>query len=407
LGGAQNQVAFWSTFVDFNNQTLTPNTDTIYFNPFYDTKNGPVVLEIPSANGGSITGSIDGLWQTALEDVGPAGVDKGTGGKYLILPPDHDGATPEGYIPLQSDTYQGYALLRSNVKSGSDADVSKAVAYGKRIRLYPLSEAANPPETRFVDMAGRLYDATIPYDRSFFVSLARIVDYEPWLTRDRAMIDPLKSLGIEKGKSFEPDSSTQTLFDEAAKEAQSQIDARREALFAQPFYAGAHWVFPADKVVVEGTTNFYTTPEAYPVDGRAVTYSMAFFSPKHLGTGQYYLMTLHDDGGDPLSGASTYCLRVPPDAPVTLYWSATAYDRETHALIRDVPRASRGSNSVGIETNADGSVDIWFGPNAPDRKGNWIPTRTDRKFEVLFRFYGPEKPLFDKSWKLPDIEKIA
>jgi hypothetical protein len=24
-----------------------------------------------------------------------------------------------------------------------------------------------------------------------------------------------------------------------------------------------------------------------------------------------------------------------------------------------------------------------------------------------FRFYGPEKPLFDKSWKLPDIEKIG
>ena len=29
------------------------------------------------------------------------------------------------------------------------------------------------------------------------------------------------------------------------------------------------------------------------------------------------------------------------------------------------------------------------------------------KFEVLFRLYGPEKPLFDKTWKLPDIERIA
>ena len=27
-------------------------------------------------------------------------------------------------------------------------------------------------------------------------------------------------------------------------------------------------------------------------------------------------------------------------------------------------------------------------------------------FEVLFRFYGPEKPLFDKTWKLGDIEKV-
>jgi len=25
---------------------------------------------------------------------------------------------------------------------------------------------------------------------------------------------------------------------------------------------------------------------------------------------------------------------------------------------------------------------------------------------VLFRFYGPEKPLFEKTWRLPDIKKI-
>jgi hypothetical protein len=44
---------------------------------------------------------------------------------------------------------------------------------------------------------------------------------------------------------------------------------------------------------------------------------------------------------------------------------------------------------------------------APEGKeSNWIPTSAGRKFEVLFRFYGPEKPLFDKTWKLLDIEKL-
>jgi hypothetical protein len=38
---------------------------------------------------------------------------------------------------------------------------------------------------------------------------------------------------------------------------------------------------------------------------------------------------------------------------------------------------------------------------------NWVPTSPSGKFEVLFRFYGPEKPLFDKTWMLPDIERIA
>jgi len=52
-------------------------------------------------------------------------------------------------------------------------------------------------------------------------------------------------------------------------------------------------------------------------------------------------------------------------------------------------------------------VDVYFGPKAPaGKESNWVPTRTNRGFEVLFRFYGPEKQLFEKTWRLPDIEKI-
>jgi hypothetical protein len=167
--GDFNQIVYWSGFLDSKNQTLTPNPDTIYFKPFFNTKDvGPVVLEIPPVDDGSITGTIMDSWQAALEDVGPAGVDKGKGGKYLILPPDYKGDVPAGYIALPSMTYQGYALLRSIVKSSSDADIAKAVAYGRRIKLYPLSQAANPPATTFVDAAGIVFDSTIPYDLRFF-----------------------------------------------------------------------------------------------------------------------------------------------------------------------------------------------------------------------------------------------
>ena len=112
-----------------------------------------------------------------------AGVDKGKGGKYLILPPDYKGKAPAGYIVLPSMTYQGYALLRSILQSGSDADVAKAVAYARRIELYPLSQAAKPPATTFVDAIDVVYDSTIPYDLRFFQSLDRIVQIEPWLSR--------------------------------------------------------------------------------------------------------------------------------------------------------------------------------------------------------------------------------
>ena len=407
MQGQPNQVAYWSKPLNWKNQTLTPNPDTIYFMPFYDTRNGPVVLEIPPAGDGSITGSVDDAWQNALEDVGPAGVDKGKGGKYLILPPGYKDKVPGGYIAMPSDTYHGYAILRSNLKSSSDADVEQAVAYGKRIRFYPLSQAsvAGGPQTHFVDAYDKMFEANIPYDARFFDALNRFVQVEPWLTRDKVMIDMLKSLGIDKGKAFAPNAATKSTLDASAKEAHAIINLQYEKVFVPPFNAGTQWALPAVPEVVEGMPNAFAKPNSYPVDGRSITYAMAYFSAKRLGAGQFYLMAIKDKDGHRLDGSKTYRLHIPPNAPVELYWSATVYDGDTHALIRNVSRASRASNAPGVEKNADGSVDVYFAPTAPaGKESNWVPTDAKGHFEVLFRLYGPEKPFFDKTWKLPDIE---
>ena len=263
-----NQIVYWSRLPDWKNQTLTPNPDVIYLMPLFDTKEvGPMVMEIPPAGpAGSITGSIDDGWQTALEDVGPAGADKGEGGKYLILPPGYKDETPKGYIALQSPTYQSYALLRSNLASGSDADVAKAVAYGKRVKIYPLSQADNPPATTFVDTIDVVFDSTIPDDIRFFQALDRFVQHEPWIDRDRVMIDMLKSIGIEKGKTFAPDQSTQAVLKEAITEARAWLDNRYEGVFTTSFNEGQQWVLPALPGVSEGMMIGFANPNAYPVD---------------------------------------------------------------------------------------------------------------------------------------------
>ena len=73
-----------------------------------------------------------------------------------------------------------------------------------------------------------------------------------------------------------------------------------------------------------------------------------------------------------------------------------------------MPRASRSSQIPDLQKNADGSVDLFFGPKPPaGKESNWVPTSPTGKFEVLFRFYSPEKSLFEKKWKLPDIEKVS
>jgi hypothetical protein len=406
--GGWNQIVYWSRLLDWKNQTLTPNPDAIYLMPFFNTAQaGPMVIEIPPADGGSITGSIMDCWQTPLEDVGPAGVDKGKGGKYLILPPGYSQAVPDGYIALRPHTFQGYALLRSILQSGSDADFAKAVQYGKRIAFYPLSGAANPPPTTYLDAADVVFDATIPYDLRFFESLARIVESQPWLERDRAMIDPLRTLGIEKGKAFKPDAATREIMNDAAQEARQWLDLQYEASLSPPFYEGGHWALPAAHGLMDGMQSSFADSNHYPVDGRGTTYAMAFFCPKHSGTGSYYLMATKDNEGRPFDGGRAYRLRVPPNVPVQQYWSATVYDRATHGLVRNMKRASCSSQSPGLQINGDGSVDVYFGPAAPaNTDSNWVPTSPRGEFEVLFRFYGPDKSLFEKkSWRLPDVVK--
>src|SRR5215813_14390731 len=103
-----NEIVYWSKPVSWKNQTLTPNPDSIYFMSFWNVKDGPIVIDVPKAEGGSIAGNIVTAWQMPLEDAGPEGADKGQGGKYLILPPGYSGEVPPDMIALHSDTYSGF-----------------------------------------------------------------------------------------------------------------------------------------------------------------------------------------------------------------------------------------------------------------------------------------------------------
>ncbi len=403
----ENEVVYWSRPVSWKNQTLTPNPDSIYFMTFINTKTaGPLVIDIPPTEGGSLAANIVTTWQMPLEDAGPEGADKGKGGKYLILPPDYQGTPPDGYIVLRSDTYGGFALMRANLASHSDADIARSVVYGKRIRVYPLSQAENPAPTRFVDAYDVLFDSTIRYNASFFKTLNNVVQKEPWIQRDRVMIDQLRSLGIEKGKPYQPDASMEKALDASARQAHAELAARYDAGFYRmvPEY---RWFPAAMPEVVRAVSTGYGNPDEYPVDARGVTYTLGFTGIKRIGTAQFYLMVNKDKDGKDFDGGKRYRLTVPANAPVKQYWSATAYDRDTHALIRHLPRASVASTSTGVVKNANGSVDVYFGPKAPPGKeANWVPTDPQRKFELLFRLYGPEKPFFEKEWKLPDVERL-
>lgn len=406
LGGGFNTVYYLSTVPTALQEALTANNQTPYTSVNMTTRDGPVVLEVPPASDRTaIFGSAVDIWQQPLVDIGPAGADRGEGGRYLFLPPGYDGEIPEGYIVVPMKTYNIFSALR-NIPLG-DAPFEEAANYSRQIRAYPLSEANSSPKGEYIDMAGRRLPTLPTFDLSFFRDIAQVIDEEPLLERDKAMGGLLASIGIEKGRSFEPTGKVKAALEDAIGDAHDYL----EHLFETPGYSlerywpDRSWLGvrrPSPEGFVFDAGDFLL------LDERASLFHWATFFPKELGAATAYLVGQHDGDGTLMVGDGLYRLRVPADVPARDFWSLIVYGKETKAFIySDEERVGLSSYDLpSMRANDDGSVDIYIGQSAPEGlESNWIPT-AGNDFFVLFRFYGPEDAYFDKSFVLPDFERL-
>ena len=180
-----------------------------------------------------------------------------------------------------------------------------------------------------------------------------------------------------------------------------------EKTFVPPFNEGNHWAVPASPEVVEGMPNFFASRNSYPTDGRAVTYAMAYFSAKHLGAGQFYLMTIKDKSGRRLNGANVYRLTVPPDVPVSLYWSATAYDGATHTLIRNTRVVQPLIEYTRTPEERERLGRPFFRLNTARWEGVKLGAdERRRRLRSSLPVLWSGKTIFQKAWVLPDIERM-
>lgn len=398
-----NDIVWWSKGGGWMNQSPTPNVNTRYMYFFVNTKlEGPVVLELPPAvPGASFYGTIEDAWYVPLTDVG----FEGKGGKYLVLPPDFTGNVPDGYIPVRPATYNTMTLLRSILASYSEADLQAGNELVKQVRVYPLSKAANPPAQRLLDMSSIMFNGLVNYDETFFTSLSLALNEETVQPRDLQMMGMLLPLGIEKGKEFKPDAATVSLLRAAAQEAHAWL-MNEAATDTTPWWLESQWVVPTPPITVP-TAFRWEVANYFDVDSRAIGLSQYFCPTAKLGTGSFYFGTFHDHSGNPLEGSNTYRLHVPPNVPVREFWSITTYSLKTSSFFLNAPNLTLGSLDKGLKKNADGSIDLYFGPKAPaGEEPNWLYTQPGQKWFPWFRVYGPEKAILDKSWKLPDIEKV-
>lgn len=150
LGMKDNDIIACSGTATPKIEAITANSSTPYICAFTDLQKGPVVLELPVAGAdGSLYGQVVDAWQFTIADVGPSGLDQGKGGKLLFTPPGYTDAVPDGYLHVASPSFRIALAFRSIVAPGKSA--ADAYAYSQRLRMYYLSEAANPPAQKFVD----------------------------------------------------------------------------------------------------------------------------------------------------------------------------------------------------------------------------------------------------------------
>lgn len=137
------EVAISETLLDARSLLLTPNTTRIYILAQIDLSDGPVVMDAPPG----MLGLIDDAAFQYVIDVGPFGPDKGKGGKFLFIPPGHEGDIPDGYFVAKSKTFDHWVALRASVKDDDTATPVKMVK--ESLNIYPLSRADNPPPEIF------------------------------------------------------------------------------------------------------------------------------------------------------------------------------------------------------------------------------------------------------------------
>lgn len=408
LGLKDNDVIAYSAPATPHLEAITANSTTPYITAFTDLQKGPVVLEIPAAGSeGSLYGQIVDAWQFTIADVGPAGMDKGKGGKYLLTPPGYTDPIPDGYLHVPSPNFRVAFAFRSVQAAGKST--TDAYHYSKRLRMYYLSEAGNPPEQHFVDPGKKRYPTLPYYDERHFRDMHAVASVEPVREHDKVMMGMLSSLGIERGKPFAPDEKTTKIMRQAAIDAWFYMqywfdNFPKEKLF----WKDRHY---ASLLMADDNKKFtFDYQDRIDLINRAAEYFWCTYMPKELSDSPatQYLMSLADKNGALLEAGKLYKITVPATMPVKQFWALTVYNRDTMSFIYSENNRTTLS-SYDLDTmvkNKDGSVTIFVGPSAPaGMESNWIPTSGKRPLPAM-RFYGPTDALNNKSFKLPDFEQV-
>ncbi len=413
LGAVEaHQVMIMDKLMDSKPLFLTGNTSTLYVIPTLDLlRDGPTVIEAPAG----MLGALNDAWFRYMQDIGPAGPDKGKGGKYLVLPPDYKGDIPEGYYVVQSKTYDVWVFMRASIAKGLDVAIKNIE---DNLHIYPLSKKDNPPKMEYMSGSAVSFNTIHANDHAFYEHLNEVIQKEPLDMLDVETRGLFASIGMEKGKPFEPDERMKKILTDAVAIANAtarsivwhpRTDGTMKGIRIYPDTNSA-WVMAwVDKNVFfngkDGKTMNSDARVMFHYPFTAVTPAMAV---SKAGVGSDYGIAFVDSGKQPFDGSRTYKLNIPANPPAKDFWALTMYDNQTRSQLQTSQAfPTVGSQDKGLKKNDDGSYDIYFAPKAPQGfENNWLETIPGKGWFTILRMYGPLQAWIDKSWRPGEIELV-
>ena len=377
----------------------TPNSDTPYSAVGADLRTEPLVLTVPPVEQNRYYSLqfVDG-YTANFAYVGSRTTGNG-GGKYLLAGPNWTGEKPAGVNEvIRSDTDLAFVLYRTQLFNPGDIDNVKKIQAGYQVA--PLSVFLNQPSPEPappIDFAPPLTAEQQRTSPQFFDIFNFVLQFAPVRPQDegeRALRARFASIGLEAGKTFD--------FDSLAPEMQQAVkdgmaDARAEL----------------------------DTFKKEKIDTGQVTSAQLFGTRQDLGSNYLYRMAgavlgiygntaaeaiypaaTVDSTGAPLTGASSYTYRFPPDQlpPVNAFWSLTMYEMP-QSLLYDNPINRYLINSPmlpDLVKDPDGGYTLYLqhDPPGPDKRANWLPAPPGPFFAAL-RLYWPKPDALDGQWQAP------
>jgi hypothetical protein len=366
-----------------------PNSDTLYFQGWYDITQQPLIIHTPDTQGRYFTIAITSLYAEVVH-IGR----RTTGTKerlFALVTPTWSGTLPDKVTPIVTETSKGWLLGRMLV-TGSE-DFVQANQLMEQIWLQPLGEFNGQPSNKKTEkINAQKYD--FKGSLGFFAELNRTLKTLPLRPGEAALLAQFDEIGVGPNVTFDVDLLT---------------PPQRKGL--------EHAIKDAEDIIQASTQRSIKSTNGWMISKDIGVYGYRYMHRASVVKGGYgnlpeeslYPAAVFDENGNLLNGSDRFRVHFNPKQlpPVDGFWSLSAYKLEDAQFEpNSIDRYSIGNLTKGLTYNELGGLTLDLQHEMPaDTATNWLPI-PEGHFMLVMRLYEPKQNVLDNQWIPPSIERL-